>query len=80
MPRRKIELETKVKVMHEILHLADVKDVARKYGVSERVVFTWYQRILEALPDILINEKPGREPKASAESEGTLPSSSTPPF
>ncbi len=80
MPRRKIELETKVKVMREILHVADVKDALQKYDVSERAVFTWYHRILEALPDILINEKPGREPQTSAESEGTAPSASPPPF
>lgn len=72
MPRRRIELEVKVEVMRECLHMADVKDIARKYGISERAAYTWYTRVLEALPDILADGKPGRKPRPKAES--------TPPF
>ena len=68
MPRRKIELDVKVKVMRESLHMADVGNIARKYGVTERVAYKWYDRILEALPDILTDDKPGRKPKLKAES------------
>ena len=36
MPRRKVETEVKVKVMRESLHMVDVENISRKYGVSER--------------------------------------------
>jgi transposase-like protein len=68
MPRRKIELEVKVEAMRECLHMADVKDISRKYGISERAAYNWYARVLEALPDILADDKPGRKPKPKAES------------
>ena len=68
MPRRKIELEVKVEAMRECLHMADVKDISRKYGISERAAYNWYARVLEALPDILANDRPGRKPKPKAES------------
>jgi hypothetical protein len=68
MPRRKIELEVKVEVMRECLHMADVENIARKYDVSERAAYNWYTRVLEALPDILANDKPGRKPESRAES------------
>jgi len=67
MPRRKIELEVKVEVMRECLHMTDVEDISRKYGVSERAAYNWYNRVLEALPDILVDDKPGRKPKSKAE-------------
>jgi hypothetical protein len=68
MPRRKVKLSTKVKVMRENLRLIDAKGIPRKYGVSERAVYNWYQRVLEALPEILADEAPGRKPKPKAES------------
>jgi hypothetical protein len=68
MPRRKVELDVKVKVMRESLHMADVENISRKYGVSERAAFNWYNRVLEALPDILANDKPGPKPKLNIES------------
>jgi len=68
MPRRKVKLATKVKVMRENLRLTDAKDIPRKYGVSERAVYNWYQRVLEALPDILADESPGPKPTAKSES------------
>lgn len=80
MPRRKIELDTKVQVMREILHVAGVKDVLDEHGVSERAVFNWYKRVLEALPDILADETPGPKPKPRVQKESAPPSPSTPPF
>ena len=68
MSRRKIELDIKVKVMRESLHMADVENISRKYGVSERSAYHWYNRILEALPDILTDDKPGPKTKSKAES------------
>jgi transposase-like protein len=68
MPRRKIELEVKVEVMRECLRMADVEKIARKYDISERAAYNWYTRVLEALPDILADGKPGRKPKPKAES------------
>jgi transposase-like protein len=68
MPRRKIELEIKVEMMRECLHMADVENIARKYDVSERSAYNWYTRVLEALPDILANDRPGRKRKADTES------------
>ena len=68
MPRRKVKLSTKVKVMRENLRLIDAKGIPRKYGVSERAVYNWYQRVLEALPEILADEPPGRKPKPKTES------------
>jgi hypothetical protein len=67
MPHRKIKLTTKVKVMRENLRLTDAKAIPRKYGVSERAAYNWYQRVLEALPDILADDKPGRRAKAKSE-------------
>ena len=68
MPRRKVKLATKVKVMRENLRLADAKTIPHKYGVSERAVYNWYQRVLAALPDILADESPGRKPTSKSES------------
>jgi hypothetical protein len=68
MPRRKVEVEVKVEVMRECLHMADVENISRKHGVSERAAYNWYTRVLEALPDILADDKPGRKPKPKAES------------
>lgn len=72
MPRRKVELEVKVETMRECLRLVDVEAIARKYGVSKQAAYNWYQRVLEALPDLLADKTPGRKPAA----EKTTP----PPF
>jgi len=68
MPRRKIDLEVKVEFMREGLRLIGVGDLIRKYGVSERSAYNWYSKVLDALPDILADEKPGRKPQPKAES------------
>ena len=80
MPRRKVELDTKVQVMREVLHVAGVKEVLEKHGVSERAVFNWYARVLEALPDILAEETPGRKARPAIEKESAPPPPPTPPF
>jgi len=80
MPRRKIKLKTKVEVMREVLHVAGVKDVLEKHGVSERAVFNWYKRVLEALPDILADEMPGRKASPAVKKESASPSPPAPPF
>ena len=64
MPRRKVKLEVKVKAMRECLRLVNVEDIMRKYGVSERSAYNWYQRVVAALPDVLADEKPGRKSEA----------------
>jgi hypothetical protein len=46
MPRRKIKLEVKVEAMRECLHMADVEDIACKYGISERAAYNWYRKEL----------------------------------
>jgi hypothetical protein len=48
--------------------MADVEDISRKYGISERAAYNWYARVLEALPDILADDKPGRKRKPKVES------------
>lgn len=80
MPRRKVKLDTKVQVMREVLHVARVKDVLDKHGVSERAVFNWYKRVLEALPNILADETPGRKSKPEPQSEAAPPTPPAPPF
>jgi hypothetical protein len=72
MPRRKVELDVKVAVMRESLRLINVADAAHKHQLTEQAVYNWYNKILEALPDILADEKPGPKPKAKSEA--------TPPF
>lgn len=72
MPRRKVKLDTKVKVMRESLRLAGNTEVLRKYGVSKRAAYNWYRRVLDALPEVLAGERPGPKPKSKTES--------TPPF
>jgi hypothetical protein len=59
MPRRKVDLDTKVQAMRECLHLEHVEATMRKYHLSERAAFNWFAQILERLPDILQNESPG---------------------
>lgn len=68
MPRRKIKLDIKVATMREGLQLVNVADIAHEHGVTEQSVYNWYNRVLEALPDILTDEKPGRKAKSPIES------------
>lgn len=68
MPRRKVELDVKVAAMRESLQLADAERTARKHNLSKQSMYNWYARVLEALPDILSDDKPGRKPKQKAES------------
>jgi hypothetical protein len=67
MPRRKIKLDVKVRIMRERLRLTSVEDIPHKYGVSERSAFNWYRKVLDALPDILAEDKPGRKSKSKAD-------------
>ena len=76
MSRRNVKLELKVKVMRERLRLIDVKDIPRQYGVSERAADNWYQRVLEALPEILADAPPGPKPQAAPPPEAPA----APPF
>jgi hypothetical protein len=73
MPNHKVKLDIKVKAMRECLHLDTqrVKAIMHKYGLSERSAFRWLDTILEQLPNILEDGKPG--PKKQA------PSSAVPP-
>jgi hypothetical protein len=68
MPRRKIKLDVKVRIMRKCLRLTGVEDIPRQYGVSERSAFNWYRKVLEALPAILADDKPGRKSKSQADS------------
>ncbi len=64
MPKRTIALDAKVQAMQESLHLQDVEATAAKYGLSERSMFVWFDKVKEALPEILQEAKPG--PKGGA--------------
>jgi ACT domain-containing protein len=68
MPRRKVKLDVKVAAMRESLQLMNVAEVVSKHGLSKQAVYNWYREILEALPDILADDKPGRKPKSKADS------------
>jgi len=68
MPRRKVKLDVKVAAMRESLQLMNVAEVVNKHGLSKQAVYNWYREILEALPDILAGDKPGRKPKSKADS------------
>jgi len=68
MPRRKVSVDTKIQVMRESLRLTNIQEVLRKHDVSERSVFNWYREVLEALPDILADERPGRKSKPKTDS------------
>lgn len=68
MPRRRIKLDTKVAAMRESLRLANVGEIIRKRRLSKQSLYNWYDRVLEALPDILADDKPGRRSKAKSDS------------
>jgi hypothetical protein len=68
MPRRKVELDVKVAAMRESLQLTDAECTACKHNLSKQSMYNWYARVLEALPDILADDKPGRKRKPKVES------------
>ena len=59
MPRRKIKLNTKVAAMRASLRLTNVAAVIRNERLSKQSLYNWYQRVLDALPDILADEPSG---------------------
>jgi len=67
MPRRKVKLDAKVAAMRESLRLTDVDGIARKHRLSRPTLYKWYHEILEALPDLLADKKPGRKTKSQAD-------------
>ena len=73
MPRRKVELDVKVAALRESLRLMNLEEVMNKYDVSKPAMYNWYNEVLEALPHILANAKPGRKPRSGADE-------SAPPF
>jgi hypothetical protein len=54
--------------MRESLQLTDAECTACKHNLSKQSMYNWYHKVLEALPDILADDKPGRKPKSRAES------------
>ena len=68
MPRRKIKLNTKVATMRESLRLTNVAKIIRKRRLSKQSLYNWYQRVLEALPDILADEPTGPKSRDKVES------------
>jgi transposase-like protein len=73
MPRRKIMLNAKVAAMRESLRLMNVEDIARKHKLSKPALYKWYHEVLEALPDILADERPGRKPKPKSKADAAPP-------
>jgi hypothetical protein len=67
MANRKIQLDVKVQAMRECLRLQNVEATMRKHQLSERSAFRWFDQILEQLPEILREAKPGpkREPPST---------------
>jgi len=68
MPRRKVNLDVKVAAMRKSLRLTNVADIVQEHGLSKQALYNWYDRVLEALPDILADGKPGRKPQPKADS------------
>jgi hypothetical protein len=66
MPRRKVELDIKVTAMRESLQLTDAERTAHKHNLSKQSMYNWYHKVLEALPDILADDRPGRKPTAES--------------
>jgi hypothetical protein len=59
MANRKIQLDIKVQAMRECLRLQNVEATMRKHQLSQRSAFRWFDQILERLPEILKETKPG---------------------
>jgi hypothetical protein len=68
MPRRKVKLDVKVAAMRKSLRLTNVADIVQEHGLSKQALYNWYEKVLEALPDILTDDKPGRKPQSKADS------------
>ncbi len=68
MPRRRVELDVKVAAMRESLRLINLEDIMGKYHVSKPAMYNWYHEVLDALPDVLADDKPGPKPQSKAES------------
>ncbi len=68
MPRRKVNLDVKVAAMRKGLRLTNVADIVQEHGLSKQALYNWYAKVLEALPDILTDDKPGRKPPSKANS------------
>jgi transposase-like protein len=66
-------LNAKVAAMRESLRLMNVEDIARKHKFSKPALYKWYHEVLEALPDILADEKPGRKPKPKSKADAAPP-------
>jgi len=68
MSRRKVNLDVKVAAMRKSLRLTNVADIVQEHGLSKQALYNWYDKVLEALPDILADGKPGRKPQPKADS------------
>jgi ssDNA-binding Zn-finger/Zn-ribbon topoisomerase 1 len=67
---RVLPLETKVNIMEESLRLCGVEEAATRYGVSEAVIYYWFNhKIKPALGEILKNDPPGPKRKLEPETE-----------
>jgi hypothetical protein len=71
MARKALDTNSKVEAMRQCLCLRDVDEVMSEYGFSKRSAYNWFNRILERLPEILENDKPG--PKAEPKQESAPP-------
>jgi len=73
MPRHKVKLETKVTAMREALRLLNVDAIRRKHRVSKQALYNWYERVQQALPEILTDTPPGPKPQAPPEAPAAPP-------
>jgi transposase-like protein len=62
MPRRSVSVDEKVTILRACLKLDHVADTAQQYGVAKQSIYQWYQELLEALPEVLVPERPGPKP------------------
>ena len=66
MSNRAIETEIKVKALEQCLTLQNVEQVAAEVGVAPNSIRNWFDnKVLPALPAILVNETPGPKPSAA---------------
>ena len=67
MCNRAIETALKVKALEQCLTLQNVEQVAAEVGVAPNSIRNWFHdKVLPALPVILVNEAPGPKPSAPA--------------
>ena len=65
MCNRAIETALKVKALEQCLTLQNVEQVAAEVGVAPNSIRNWFHdKVLPALPAILVNEAPGPKPSA----------------